>query len=255
MPRSSRLLAHDREQARELGEDERLLALLPQARELLEQHLQLGARVAAALRVDERGVARGLPQPEERLEHVDLGSLEPALLHLLLEGGAVVGAQRHVERLMRAREVDHHRLLGAIGQVLRDLPLGAPQDEGAQRAGEQRDRLGRGAAVAALGDRAERGGAAEHAGVQELEERPELAQVVLDRGAGEREAVVGPEQARGLGGLRAVVLDGLRLVEDGVAEIHLRELDGVAAERAVGGEDQVVVREARRKSAARSAPV
>ena len=77
-------------------------------------------------------------------------------------------------------------------------------------------------------------GGAEHAGVEELEEAPQLAQVVLDRRAAEREAMVGLEQAGGLGGLGGGVLDRLRFVEDDVVEgvsLQARRRRGAACRR------------------------
>ena len=68
--------AHDREQAGELREDQRLVALLAQLVELVEQHVELGAGLADALRVEQAGMAGGLPQPQQRFEHVHLGFAE-----------------------------------------------------------------------------------------------------------------------------------------------------------------------------------
>jgi len=55
--------------------------------------------------------------------------------------------------------------------------------------------------------------AAEQARHQEVEQRPQLAEVVLDRGARQAHAVAGGEPAHRLGDLRAVVLDRVGLVE------------------------------------------
>jgi hypothetical protein len=67
--------------------------------------------------------------------------------------------------------------------------------------------------------------AAEHAGVQELEQRPQLAEVVLDRRAAQRQAVLALAAARTPWRVCAVgVLDRLRLVEhDQSKRWHLRE--------------------------------
>ena len=69
---------------------------------------------------------------------------------------------------------------------------------------------------------------AQHARVEELEERPQLAEVVFHRRAGHGQAVVGPQQPAGLGPLRLGVLDRLGLVEDGVVEADVLELGDVA---------------------------
>ena len=96
---------------------------------------------------------------------------------------------------------------------------------------------------------------AEHARVEELQQRPELAQVVLHRGAGHGQAVIGLQQPAGLGPLRVGVLDRLRLVQDGVVEAEVLELDDVALHRAVGGDHQVVLVEVVGQGAALQAGV
>jgi len=65
--------------------------------------------------------------------------------------------------------------------------------------------------------------------------------VVFDRRAGQRQAVAGAEQARGLGGLALGVLDRLGLVEHGIVERGLAELLDIATHQAIGRDDQVVV--------------
>ena len=65
--------------------------------------------------------------------------------------------------------------------------------------------------------------AAQHARVEELEDRPQIAQVVLDRRAAQGQAILGREQPAGLGDLRAGVLDRLRLVQDDVIEVDVLE--------------------------------
>ena len=114
------------------------------------------------------------------------------------------------------------------GQLGRDLLLGAPQDERPQRARQRRQRLRRPAARApdAAGERAR---AAEHAGVQELEQRPQLAEVVLDRRARQRQPMAARAAAAPPSPTReSRVLDRLRLVEDDVVELDLAQQGDVA---------------------------
>ena len=82
-------------------------------------------------------------------------------------------------------------------------------------------------------------GAAEHAGVEEFEDRPEFAQVIFDGRAAHRQAVSGLQESGGLGGLGGRGFDRLRLVEDDVIEFELAEFDNVGAEGSVGGENKV----------------
>src|SRR5690606_6431562 len=73
------LLADEIEQRSELRKDERLLPLLHDRLQVLEEGVELGALVPRGAAIDEAGVAGHLPQAEQRLEHVD-GVLRHALL-------------------------------------------------------------------------------------------------------------------------------------------------------------------------------
>ena len=133
---------------------------------------------------------------------------------------AVVRPELLVELALRGLHVAVEGLLRLLGKVLDDLRLGPAEDERPQRLGQERavlDLERRGARGVPLED----GVGAEHARVEELEDRPELAQVVLDRRAAHRQAILAAEQAGGLGGLAVGVLDRLRLVEDHVVELEL----------------------------------
>ena len=130
------------------------------------------------------------------------------------------------------------------GRSLHDLGLGAAEDERPQGLGQQ-DAVGgvKAGAGAGAGVLLEHGVAAEHAGVQELEDRPELAQVVFDRRAADGQAVPAAQEPGGLGRLALGVLDRLGLVEHDVVELEVGELGDVGAQGAVGGDDQVVLGE------------
>ena len=66
---------------------------------------------------------------------------------------------------------------------------------------------------------------------------------------------VAAQQADGLGGRGVGVLDGLRFVEHHVIELDFGELRGVANQRAVRGQDEVVLaRSARCRAPGRCAP-
>jgi hypothetical protein len=54
----------------------------------------------------------------------------------------------------------------------------------------------------------------QQSGLREGEQRPQVPEVVLDRGAGDCQAMLRLQGSRGTGGLRVRVLDGLRLIED-----------------------------------------
>ncbi len=71
-----------------------------------------------------------------------------------------------------------------------------------------------------------------------VEERPQLGEVVLHRGAGQRHPGRGRDGAQGLRRRRVGVLDVLRLVGDDHAPGLLGEQGGAGAHRRVGGEDE-----------------
>ena len=81
---------------------------------------------------------------------------------------------------------------------------------------------------------------AEQSRVQKVEQAPQLAEMVLDRRAAQREPMLAAQQPRGLGPGGCGVLDGLRLVEDRVLELDVLQLQRIAPQRSVGREHEVV---------------
>src|SRR5690606_8034051 len=102
---------------------------------------------------------------------------------------AVMIAQLVVEPPLRRIEFAVNRLLAAIRQFGRDLPLRPAEDERAHGAREQRDFFPVQSAASAP-ESTECAGRSEDAGIQELEQAPQLADVVLDGRAAQREPVV-----------------------------------------------------------------
>ena len=172
------------------------------------------------------------------------------------QGIAVVDPQLVVAATLFGFHVAVEGLLGLLGQVLDDLGLGAAEDERPQGLCKQNPvgRVEPGAGTGA-GVLLEDGITAEHAGVEELEDRPELAQVVFDRRAADRQAMPCSEQACGLRRLAVGVLDRLRLVEHHVVKLKVGQLGDIGAERAVGSDDQVVFGELLAKRVAARAGV
>ena len=193
-----------------------------------------------------------LPQAEEGLQHVDLGLCHAGLGDPFAEHGAVVGPQLVIPFPLVALQVAMQRLLGLLRQLGQHLLLRAAENERPQRTAEKPQPLG--VARNLFGDILENRRRAEHARIEELQQRPELAQVVLHRRAGHRQAMVGLQQPAGLRPLRVGVLDRLRFVEDGVVEAEVLELDDVPLHRAVGRDHQVVLVEVA-DSAPRCRPV
>ena len=79
----------------------------------------------------------------------------------------------------------------------------------------------------------------EEVGVEEVEDRPEVVETILDGGAGEGEAVRGGEGAGGLRLAGGGVLDELGFVEDKGLPLDAAEAGVVAPEVAIGGEDDI----------------
>ncbi len=82
---------------------------------------------------------------------------------------------------------------------------------------------------------------AQQARVQEIEDRPQVAQVILDRRSGQRDACPGFQRLcrAGLAGVR--ILDRLRLVQDDEPPVRLGEHRD-AQQRAIAGDHQIMFR-------------
>jgi hypothetical protein len=91
---------------------------------------------------------------------------------------------------------------------------------------------------------AENARGAEEPGVQEVEDRPQVAEPVLHRGSGERESRARSHGFHGARLLGARVLDRLRLVEDRQRPLAALERLG-ACERAVRRDDEIGAGEVR----------
>ena len=165
--------------------------------DVAEQRVELGAVLLAAALVDEPGVAGGLAEAEQRLEHLHLRAVQAPRIDAVEQGLAVVIAQLVVALALLGGQVAVEGLLQLLRQLAGDLLLRAAEDEGAEGAAEETAGGLVGVGVAAGLEGPAR---AEHPGVEELEQAPQLAEVVLDRRAGEGEAVVAMQQAGGLGG-------------------------------------------------------
>jgi len=131
---------------------------------------------------------------------------------------------------LRWRTVD--RLLVLRGKLWQDLFFGAAEDEGANRPSEKR-RLALGRSLPRSHE------PPEHARIQELEKRPELAQVVLDRGSAQGDSALGAKEPARLRRLRLVVLDVLGFVENDRPELDVLQGRDIAPQYAVRREHDV----------------
>ncbi len=236
-------LAHQRQERRELREHQRLVSFGRDFLERRNQRVELGARNGGMARVHERRMAGCLSQAQQGLEDVHARLLHPLAFDTFEHTALVVHANVFVHAPLLGLHFDFQGLLDAGGQFARHVLLLAPKDDGPQRACQQRPvgglrlhgRRRRGKAA----QRCQPGGRTHHAGIQELQQAPQLLDTILDRRAAQCQSMIGAQQPARLGRGGAGVLDCLRFVEDGVVEGDLGELARVAAQRAIGGDHDI----------------
>ena len=159
-------------------------------------------------------------------------------LQLALEGGEFFLIE--FDLFERERAVDFR--LQFFGEVGDDLFVGlqAAQDEGRGDAPQACARAGVGAGLDGPREQvAEHRAFTEDAGVEEIHDGPQIADVVFDGGAGEGDAVVGGQRARRLRLARLGVLDVLRFVEQKAGPFDLAHFRVVAVKQIVAGNDDV----------------
>ena len=191
-------------------------------------------------------MAANLAQARERGEHVNLALVEPFSrdgLHDLLAAAAQFG---QVKFALRFAQFAIAALLDAIGQILGDMFFQAAQQQRAQLGGKPAagDALGGIGVLFAAGlvGFGEMFLGAEVAGLDEINDAPEIEQAIFQRRAGQGEALLGFQLLDRLGHLRARVLDELRFVEDDRAEGEFLQSFQVAPQQGVVGDDHVVLR-------------
>ncbi len=215
-PALQELLGDHREHAGELREDENAPALGELRLEHRQERVELGrvAHVPRAIDRDELRMAAHLPQLHERVQDRHRRGTEALLAddapHLRVRGHA----DALVELALRAEQLDVPDEEGLRRELLQHLLLRAPEHEGRDALAQEPEPLFVAVALDGVPEaRAELLGAAEHAGGRCLEQRPELVQVVLHRGAAQTDALTGVELRHGLVRTAARVLHGLRLVQ------------------------------------------
>ena len=223
-----------------LREDEGRVALGERLGEHLGQPVELagapGKRTRPAERV-ERMVADLLQACDER-EHV-AAALDP-------RRAADIGHHRVDRRLVERGLLDRERAVlrrvlpgRQVGQHVR-VDLAPAQQEGPRHPDERLLGLRVGAALDRRGDQAAKAGARpEEAGVQDVHDRPQVVEPVLDGRAGERDPVARGDRARRLRRPGERVLDRLGLVERQHPPSERREEAAIAGQERVGGEHDV----------------
>jgi hypothetical protein len=123
---------------------------------------------------------------------------------------ALHGAERHVELHLALRR-----------QLLRHVALEAAQQKRPQHFVQLANHLLLLVLVGQIEPLVKVVRRGEHVGQQEVEQRPQLVQIVLQRRAGEQQAIGGVKVAHHRGELGVLVLDAVRLVDDQVLEAEL----------------------------------
>ena len=231
---------HEPVEARVLREDERLVALR-HLLEQLQQPLQLSrAAVERLSRRDQHlGVVAHLLQVAEHREH---GAAAAETVAVRLDPRQPVVDRRAVEaRLLDGQPAvvlvdrDRRQLQLDLGRVLR-----AAEDE---RLHDRAQPLQRAVVAVRLDRPRERPleplPRAEQAGVDDVHQRPQLAEAVLDRRAGHRQPSPCGQPAERARPLRVRVLDVLRLVEQQAVPGDRGEEVDVAGGDVVRGDDDV----------------
>ena len=181
------------------------------------------------------------------LEAHQRGEHEPATPHAarLLGVGEQLVDDLLVHRRLLAGELGVGDLFDLVGQIGQQpaVGLGAPEDERLREAAQSR----RGIGVAVAFDRRaellpEPAESPEQAGVHGVEDRPQLAQPVLDRRAGEGDLLSGTQLADGARCLGVRVLHHLRLVEDHGRPFDAAEVFEVAGQQPVRGDHDLAFR-------------
>src|SRR4029078_1270824 len=126
----------------------------------------------------------------------------------------------------------------SLRQFRRDLTLRPPQDEGADRACKDRELLGL-ALWPSDGRRLEGCRRPAKTRIEELEEAPQLTEMVLDRRAAQCEPMPAFQQTDRLRRSRCRILHRLRLIQDQVVEIDVFQDRDIAPQRAVCREYQI----------------
>ena len=127
----------DVEQADELGEDDRLVSLFAQQAQIGEQHIELRARRVDLRSIDQPGMTRRLPQPQQRLQHVQPRLVPPFLRDALRQRLTIVVPQLVVALTLGAAQAADDRVLDALRQIACDVRFRAAQDERPQHARER----------------------------------------------------------------------------------------------------------------------
>ncbi len=181
-------------------------------------------------------MTRRLAQPQQAFEDEHARAAEAFAIDAVHDRFAERHAQLIVVVALRPFELTVDGLLDLRRQVGRHLRLGAAQQERTERLRQDAPALRIAVRLVQLVERLRR---SEQARIEEVEQAPQLAEMVLHGRAGQREPLPSAQQPHRARRLRTRVLDRVRLVEDDAVEGEVGEPGGIAEERAVGREHEV----------------
>ena len=232
------LLGDHPQEARELAEHDHAVPLADHLGEVVEEPLELRAGHGGVLVVDDLRRQREHPQQRERREDG-----EPVAVHVPEQAQhlAALALEHAVVELAVGRLELHLEDLLLLGrQVLRHELLGAAQHERAHAAAQGRHPLGvlPGLDGGHVG-LAEPAVAREQARHDDAQQRPQVAEGVLHRRAGDGQPEGGAQVAGHRVHLRGAVLQELCLVEDHPAPVESAVLAGVDPQERVAGDHHV----------------
>src|SRR5262249_8963473 len=130
----------------------RLVTFFGHIGKMVEQHVQLGARLAVLLGIDQARVAGGLAQPEQRFQDLDLGLADPFTLDAVQECLAIMSAEVVIALALGRFQFAKYRLFNLGRQIWSTFFLGSPEEERPERLAQKLSPL----LVGALGTAAPR---------------------------------------------------------------------------------------------------
>ena len=229
----------------ELREDEDAAAFLDQFGQHLVHQISRFGRFLDVLRgflFEQLRMAADLAEFEQRIEHDDLRAIQTVHGDGLAHAFVHRSADRLIQIGLFLAEGDVVQDFGLWRQFLGHGILRAAQHERLNARAELLLAIGIGIALNRIAVvLTKRVRIAQQTGHEELEEAPQLAEMVFHRRAGEAEAVFGLQTAANLRGEAFRVLDVLRLVERDDVPLLFAHHFGIAHEQRKARHDEIIL--------------
>ena len=241
------VVLNDVKQARHRREEQHAVAARLELGEQLVHHHELARVGDHVLALDKRRAGLGAVEEVRMVAHlaeVHHDVLHARRAHLLARRGERRQvAQQHapvqVHLHRRERQVDRRLRLGR--QPLFDVRLQPAEQAALQQPVQLADERLVDVARLRVEGGVEKVGGREDIGEEEVEQRPQLMQVVLDRRARQQQPARRPYLAEEPRELRVLILEAMRLVDDEASPAHLLERRDLRRHRLLGRQAHVVV--------------